>query len=116
MFFGLSIVTSTLHPVYLAQLLVALELDEAFDFLLRMGAECPELVQDRIDSIVLVEKVTDGEIEALQNLEQCVETDLVLALFHPREVGLVDADFLGKLHLRQLALAAELPDFPADEF
>ena len=28
----------------------------------------------------------------------------------------MNSDRFGKLHLRELALAAKLPDFPADEF
>src|SRR5207247_5754915 len=62
-----------------------------------------------------VEEVADAEIERSEDLQQRVEADFVLSLFHPGEIGLVDADPIGELHLRQLALAAELPDLPADE-
>src|SRR5262249_61675764 len=46
----------------------------------------------------------------LQDLEERVETDLVLALLHAREVGLSDADLFGELGLGQPASLAQLTD------
>ena len=65
---------------------------------------------------MLFEEVTDAQVKRLQNLQQRVEADLVLALLHAGEIGLMDADLLRELHLGQLALTAELADFSSDEF
>ena len=107
----------TLHPVELAEVfLVPLELDEAVHFLLSRGAQGAVLLEDVVRTIGLVEEVSDAQVEALQDLEQRVETDLVFALLHAGEVGLMYTDFFGELHLRQLALPAELADLASDEF
>lgn len=66
--------------------------------------------------MALVKEVADREVECLQDLQESVETDLVLPLFHPRQIGLVNADTLGELHLSQLALTAELANFSPDQF
>src|SRR5258708_4140545 len=96
-------------------LLPAFEVDEILDLFLRRGAQPVELVHQRLAAVALVEEVADIQIEGLEDLEQRVESDLVLSLLHPGEVRLVDADALGELHLGQLPLAAELPDLASDE-
>src|SRR5438105_8918099 len=101
--------------VPVALLLLALEFDEAFVFLLRRGAECLEPVEHRFGTAALVEEVTDAQIECLQDFEKSVQTDFVLSLFHTGKIGLVDADPFGELHLRELSLAAQLTDLAADE-
>jgi hypothetical protein len=63
----------------------------------------------------LIEEVTDGEVERLQDLQEGVEANLVFALLHAGEIGLMDADPLGEFHLSQLALTAKLPDLSTDE-
>ena len=62
-----------------------------------------------------VEEVAHGQLEDLQDLEERVESDLVLALLHAREIGLRDADLLGQLRLRETAALAQLADARADE-
>jgi hypothetical protein len=100
----------------LAVLLQPLELDEAFDFALSVRREALVL-GDQIRFLrTLFEELSDPEIERLQDLEKSVEADFVLALLHAGEIGLMDSDHLGKLHLRQLSLTAKLPDLPSDEF
>jgi ABC-2 type transport system permease protein len=99
-----------------ALFLAALEFDERLDFFLRGSTEGAELLQNRIRPARFLEKVANAQIEALQDLEQSIEANFVLALFHAREVGLVNADLFGKLHLGQLALTPELSDFASYEF
>src|SRR5262249_35238073 len=95
--------------------LAALELDEALDLALGRGAQGAVLLDHGRTAVAVVEELADAEVERSQDFEQRVETDFVLSLLHAGEVGLVNADFLGELHLVQLALAAELPDLAADE-
>src|SRR4051794_39914083 len=103
---GLSIIFPTLRPVIVpSRFLPALEFDEAFHFFLRRRTEGLELVDDRLlVASALFEEIADAEVEGLQDLEQSIEADLVLSLFHAGEIGLVDADPFGELHLRQLTL------------
>src|SRR5207237_4880891 len=97
-------------------LLTPFEFNEIFDFFLRSGAERFEPVEHVRTAGAFIEEVADAQIERLQDLEERVETDFVLSLLHPREVGLVNADTLRKLHLREFFLAAKLPDLASDEF
>ncbi|HUP61140.1 MAG TPA: ABC transporter permease [Thermoanaerobaculia bacterium] len=95
-------------------LLTALELDEVFHFPLRAGAETPHPLGDAF-APALVEEVADAQVECLQDAQERVETDFVLALLHAREIRLVHADALGELHLGQLSLPAELADLSSDQ-
>src|SRR5262249_45920264 len=82
---------------------------------LRGGAEGLELVEGVLSLSRFVEEIADAQIECLQDFQQRIEADLVLSLLHAGEVGLMNADLLRKLHLRQLSLASELADFSTDE-
>ena len=63
----------------------------------------------------LAEELAHLEIEDLEDLEERVEADLVLALFHAGEIGLRDADLLGELGLREATPFAQLADPGAHE-
>src|SRR6266513_3204221 len=86
-------------------LLRAFEFDEALDLFLRGGAESSQLVEHRLRAISLFEEIADAEVERLQDFQQRVQSDFVFALFHARKIGLMNADALGQLDLRELALA-----------
>ncbi len=62
----------------------------------------------------VAEEIGEIEIEDAEDLEQFVEGDPVLALLHPREIGLLDANLARQLGLRQAALLAQLPQAAAD--
>src|SRR5712691_3049963 len=110
--------TLALSAVWLEaiEFLRALELDEALDFFLRRGAERFQLVEYGLRTAALFKEVTHAEVECLQDLQKCIQSDLVFALFHSRQIGLMNADALRELHLCQLSLTTKLPDFTSDEF
>src|SRR5262249_3688399 len=80
---------------------------------LERGNELAFLFLDRLRR--LAEELAHLEVEDLQDLEERVEPDFVLALFHAREVGLRDADFFGELGLSQAPPFAQLPKAGAHE-
>ena len=92
-----------------------LEFDEVLDLALRARAETAHLVCDALGRTGLVEEVTDAQIECLQDAQESVETDFVFSLLHAGQIGLMDTNSLGELHLSQLSLPAELPDLTSDE-
>ena len=51
-----------------------------------------------------------GQLEHLKDPEESVETDLVLTVFHARQVGLRHADSGGELRLRQVPALPDLTD------
>ena len=61
------------------------------------------------------EELADAHLELGEDAEEGVQADPVLALLHAREVGLLDAEAAGQLHLGQLVLLAELPDLAPDQ-
>src|SRR6185436_21045767 len=97
-------------------LLAMLELDEVLDLALRVAAERSQLVEHNLNAVVVFEELTDADVECLKDLEKGIQPDFILPLFHAGKVGLMDADFLSKLNLRQLALPSQLPDFSTDKF
>jgi hypothetical protein len=60
------------------------------------------------------EELGQLEIEDGEDLEQVVERHPVLALLHPRQVRLLDANLARQLGLRQPALLAQLAQAAAD--
>src|SRR5438128_9689983 len=81
--------------------------------LLKLPDELPGLL--RVNLFRLAEELAHLQVEDLENLEERVETDLVLSLLHPGEIGLRDADLVRQLHLREVPPLAELADAGADE-
>ena len=63
----------------------------------------------------IVEKRGHVELEDRQDLEQRIEADLVFSFFHPRQVGLEDSDFLGKLGLSEVPSLPKGTDSRADQ-
>ena len=57
-----------------------------------------------------LEEMAHGQLEDLQDLEESVESDLVLTVLHPREVGLCDADARREIRLGQPPALPDLPD------
>src|SRR5437764_1027231 len=97
------------------ELLRPLEFDEALDLFLCGGAESLQLVEESLFPVAFLEELADVQVERTEDLQQRVEADLVLALLHAGEIGLMDADLVGELHLRQFSLTAKLPDLAPDE-
>jgi hypothetical protein len=60
------------------------------------------------------EEVGDLEVEGGEDLDQVVERDPVLALLHPRQVGLLDANLACQLGLGQVAFLAQPAQAYAD--
>src|SRR5437588_4658646 len=106
---------STLRLPRSVEFLGAFEFDEALDLFLGAGAERSQFVEHRLHPAAFLEEIADAEIERLQNLEQRVQADLVLPLLHARQIGLMNPDALGELHLCQLALTAKLADLASDK-
>src|SRR5690349_23156181 len=106
------ILALALSPVRfpVAAFMRALEFDEALDFLLRGGTQRAQFVEHRLHAVPFLEKVADAQIERLQDFQQRIQADLVFALLHARQVGLMNTDPVRKLDLCQFALTAELPD------
>src|SRR5688572_29728623 len=98
-----------------------LEGDEVFHFPLRFVRQVVEVVDQRdvVGREALpghtVEELADRDFEGGENAEQGVEADAVLALLHPRQVRLLDADARRELGLGEIAGLAQLPDLAADE-
>src|SRR5512141_3035770 len=100
-------------------LLHPLEPNEVADLALSFGGERLEIADElprfgAVGSVRFSEELTHFEVEDLEDLEQGVEPHLVLALLHPRQVGLRNADLLGKLRLGEAPPLAQLPDAGAD--
>src|SRR2546425_12567521 len=93
-----------------------LELDEALDLLLRAGRQLLVLPQELVLAVprhrgrVLVEEIGDVHLEDREDLEQRLEADLVFSVLHAAEVGLLDADPVGEVGLREAAILAERAD------
>src|SRR5450759_451548 len=104
----------------LALLLELLETQEISHFALRLAREPLVLLDELVRLgglrvLGLAEELAHLQLENLENLEQSVETDLVLALLHAGEIRLRDADPVRKLRLRQAPALAELANAGADE-
>src|SRR5947207_15851844 len=76
------------------ELLRALELDEALDLFLCRGAEGPQLPEDRLRTIALVEELAEAEVERAQDLEQRIQPDVLLALLHAPAVALTNSELV----------------------
>ncbi len=55
----------------------------------------------------LVEEIRDVHFEDGEDLEEGLETDLVLAIFHAAQIRLLDADPVRQVGLREGAILAE---------
>src|SRR3954454_8577065 len=94
----LTIAVLILHFVFLP----VFEFDEILDFALRVRAERSQLVEHHLNAIVILKEFTDRNIKSLKDLQKGIQPNFILSLLHAGKVGLMDADFLGELYLRQL--------------
>src|SRR2546425_1535411 len=98
-----------------------LELDEALDLFLRAGRQPLVLPQELVFAVarhrgrVFVEEIGDVHFEDRENLEQCLEANLVLPVLHAAEIGLLDADPMGQVRLCEAPILAERSDSGPDQ-
>src|SRR6185503_10899104 len=98
-----------------------LELDELEDFLLAARAEPVEQAQHLGIALaqgagkILVEELRDVHLEHRQDPEEGFQADLVLAVLHAAQVGLLDSDAGREIGLGQITILAQCADSGPDE-
>src|SRR6185295_13383019 len=63
----------------------------------------------------VLEELADAHLELGEDAEEGVQADPVLTLLHAGEIGLLDTEPGGELHLGELALLAQLTDLASDQ-
>src|ERR1700730_18504619 len=97
-----------------------LELDEIADLLPGLFGEGPEFGHQvpglsLFRSLRFAEELAHLQIEDLEDLEERVESDLVLALLLARQIVLRHAALCGEVSLREAPLFAQLTNTRADQ-